>query len=148
MIPESKLIESEVLIRGLKLPDDVLLTRKSTIRWLALSLGLINPNESRTVLIDLLDTLFELHYAGNRPTTKNILDKMKEQTGEEQNPKAIYYHLQRLTDSGILERKKGEYFFGDGIEKDLSVIFKKYYASKLDSALTGIGRAFSRVAER
>lgn len=147
MIPESKLIESEVLLRVLKLPDDVLLTRKSTIRWLALSLGLINPNESRTVLIDLLDVLFEFHREGKNPTTKDILERMKKNTGEEQNPKAVYYHLQRLTDSGMVERKKGEYFFGDGMEKDLSVIFRKFYAAKTDATLAGVDRAFARISQ-
>jgi len=147
MIPESKLIESEVLIRKSRLPNDVLLTRKSTIRWLALSLGLINPNESRTVLVDLLDALFYLHYCEEQPTTKDILAKMKEITGSEQNPKAVYYHLQRLTDGGILNRKKGVYYFGTGDEKDLSVIFKRLYESRMNSAFSDIEKAFSRISE-
>lgn len=148
MIPESKLIEAEVLIRKSKLPNDVLLTRKSTIRWLALSLGLINPNETRTVLIDLLDALFDLHYADSQPSTKDILSKMKEKTGEEQNPKAVYYHLQRLMDNGILNRKKGIYFFGDGDERNLSVIFRSIYEARVNSAFSDIEKAFSRISER
>lgn len=147
MIPESKFIESEVLIRKSRLPNDVLLTRKSTIRWLALSLGLINPNETRTVLIDLLDALFDLHYADSQPSTKDILAKMKEKTGEQQNPKAIYYHLQRLMDGGILNRKKGTYFFGDGDEKNLSVIFRSLYETRMNSAFSDIEKAFSRISE-
>ncbi len=147
MIPESKLIEAEVLIRKSRLPNDVLLTRKSTIRWLALSLGLINPNESRTVLIDLLDALFDLHYADSPPSTKDILAKMKQKTGEEQNPKAVYYHLQRLTDNRILNRKKGTYFFGDGDEKNLAVVFRNIYEARMNSAFMDIEKAFSRISE-
>lgn len=147
MIPEAKLIEDEVLIRRLRLPEDVLLTRKSIIRWLALSLGLINPNESRTVVIDLLDALFDFHYAGKQPTTKDILDKMKEKMGEEQNPKAVYYHLQRLMDVGMLERKKGEYSFGSGDEKNLSIVFKKIYDTKMNAAFAELDRAFSKISQ-
>jgi hypothetical protein len=147
MIPESKLIENEVVIRKLRLPDEVLLTRKSIIRWLALSLGLINPNESRTVVIDLLDALFDFHYEGKQPTTKEILDRMKEKTGEEQNPKAVYYHLQRLMDMEMLERKKGEYSFGSGDERDLATIFRRIYEAKMNAAFTDLGRAFSRISQ-
>ena len=39
MIPESRLIRSEITIRDMALPEDVLLARKSLIRWIALSLG-------------------------------------------------------------------------------------------------------------
>ncbi|MEM2909353.1 MAG: hypothetical protein QXT05_02930 [Candidatus Bilamarchaeaceae archaeon] len=147
MIPESKLIESELVIRALRLPEDVLLTRKSTIRWLALSLGLINPNESRTVLVDLLDTLIEFHYAGKNPTTRDILEKMHEKTGEEQNPKAVYYHLQRLIDMGILTRRKGEYSFGDGDEKNLALLFRRIYESKINAMSHSLERALSRLSQ-
>ncbi|MFH1221534.1 MAG: hypothetical protein V1492_00435 [Candidatus Micrarchaeota archaeon] len=146
MIPESKLIKSEILLRELALQEDVLLTRKSTVRWLALSLGLINPNESRTVVIDLLDVLFSFHYEGKRPTTKDILGKMSGMSGEEQNSKAVYYHLQRLMDLGMLNREKGEYFFGDGTGGSLAVVFKKLYDSRTTTAFSGIDRAFSRIA--
>ena len=61
MIPESKLIKSELTIRELALPEDVLLARKSLIRWVALSLGMIHPNESRRLLLDILEVLFEFH---------------------------------------------------------------------------------------
>ena len=42
-INESKLIEHELVIRRLRLPKEVLETRRAIVRWLALSLGIINP---------------------------------------------------------------------------------------------------------
>ena len=94
MIPESKLIRSELTIRELALPEDVLIARKSLIRWIALSLGLIMPNESRKLLLDILEVVFEFHLKNEQPTTKDIISRLEQLSKEEQNPKAIYYHLQ------------------------------------------------------
>ena len=113
MITESRLIRSEFTIRELALPDDVLLARKSLVRWIALSLGMILPNESRKLLLDILEALLEFHVKGEVPTTKDIIIRLQELTKEEQNPKAVYYHLQRLKDFGILTRKKGRYYLGN-----------------------------------
>lgn len=148
MIPESKLIKSEIVLRELALPEEVLLARKSTIRWLALSLGLINPNESRTIVIDLFETLLHFHQQGKRPTTKEITQMMMERSGAtEKNIKAIYYHLDRLMDMGVINRTKGEYYFGDGSTQDLAKIFKELYEKKSNEAFKNIEKAFSRLAQ-
>ena len=52
---EASLIESEITIRNLRLPGEVLETRRAAIRWLALSLGIINPGESRLSSLAVLD---------------------------------------------------------------------------------------------
>jgi hypothetical protein len=145
MIPEAKLIKSEMVIRELSLPDDVLLARKSIVRWLALSLGLIAPNESRTLLLDIFDVLIEFHLGKKTPTTKDIMERLENITGEKQNPKAVYYHLQRLTGMGILERKKGVYFFGDGNGENLSDIFRDFYKNKTDSTFSNIEKALKKL---
>lgn len=59
MIPESEYIEETITVRDMRLPSDVTLTKRSLIRWIALSLGLINPNESRKSLIYLIEILFD-----------------------------------------------------------------------------------------
>ncbi|MEM3422405.1 MAG: hypothetical protein QXF35_03720 [Candidatus Bilamarchaeaceae archaeon] len=146
MIPESKLIKSEILLRELALPEEVLLARKSIVRWLALSLGLINPNESRTIIIDLLDTLLYFHFAGKKPTTKDIIDKMMKSGATEKNIKAIYYHLERLKENGIINRKKGEYFFGDESTQNLAEIFKKIYEKRSSEIFKNIERVCARLA--
>ncbi len=145
MIPEAKLIKSEMVIREMALPDDVLLARKSIVRWLALSLGLIAPNESRTLLLDIFDVLVGFHLKNETPTTKEIIDSLEKLNGEKQNPKAVYYHLQRLTNMGILERKKGKYCFGDGNGESLSEVFKNFYKNKTDSTFTNIEKALKRL---
>ena len=109
MIPESRLIKSEIVIREMSLPDDVLLAKKSLVRWIALSLGLILPNESRMLLLDVLDALLYFHVKNENPTTQDILARLKKQTKKEPNPKAVYYHLLKLKEADILIRKKGRY---------------------------------------
>ncbi len=145
MIPESRLIRSELVIRDMALPDDVLLARKSLIRWIALSLGMILPNESRRLLLDILETLFEFHVRDQAPTTKDILARLEESTKSPQNPKAVYYHLLRLKEVGILCRKKGRYYFGDGEKKNLREIFRDFYMKKADGAFTNIGTALEKL---
>ncbi|MBU0532127.1 hypothetical protein KKB44_01405 [Candidatus Micrarchaeota archaeon] len=145
MIPESKLINSELTIRELALPDDVLLARKSLLRWIALSLGMIAPNESRTLLLDVLDVLFEFHVKAEPPTTKDIILRLEEKSKNKQNPKAIYYHLQRLKNSSILTRKKGRYYLGEGDEKDLEEVFRMIYMKKTDHAFSKIGKALGKL---
>ncbi len=145
MIPESRLIKSELTIRELSLPDDVLLAKKSLIRWVALSLGMILPNESRTLILDIMDVMFEYHIKGDAPTTKDILSTMEDKAKEKQNPKAVYYHLQRLKEAGIINRKKGRYYLGEGDGKNLSQIMKDIYLKRADEAFSNIGVALTRL---
>ncbi|MEW6722929.1 MAG: hypothetical protein AB1324_06730 [Candidatus Micrarchaeota archaeon] len=145
MIPESRLIRSELVIRELALPDEVLLARKSLIRWIALSLGMIHPNESRRLLLDILEALFEFHVRGGQPTTKDIIARLEEQTGAKQNPKAIYYHLLRLKSVGILTRTKGRYRLGDGEKQNLRDIFRDFYMKKADLAFGNIAAALEKL---
>jgi len=145
MIPESRLIRSELTLRELALPDDVLLARKSLIRWVALSCGMILPNESRRLLLDILEVIIEFHVKNEAPTTKDILARLKTLTKSEQNPKAVYYHLLRLKNNGILIRKKGRYYLGDGEKRALREIFREFYTKKADSALVNIGSALDKL---
>jgi hypothetical protein len=145
MIPESRLIMSEFTLRELSLPDDVLLARKSLIRWLALSLGMILPNESRKLLLDILEVLIEFHVKNENPTTRDIVTRLEEHTKAKQNPKAVYYHLQRLKTSGILARKKGRYHLGYGDGKNLKETFRQFYLNKADSAFSNIATALDKL---
>jgi DNA-binding transcriptional ArsR family regulator len=143
MIPESRLIRSELTIRELALPQEVLLARKSLVRWVALSLGMIHPNESRKLLLDILEALFEFHVKDSPPTTKDILARLSEKG--QMSPKAVYYHLQRLKDMGILTRKKGRYYLGDGEKTSLKDIFRDFYMRKADNAFSNIATALEKL---
>ncbi len=145
MIPESRLIKSEITLRELTLPDDILLAKKALIRWIALSFGMVLPNESRILMLDILDVIFEYHVKNVNPTTKDIISRLEEKTKKEQNPKAIYYHLLRLKESGVIGRKKGRYFLGDGEERKLKDVFRDIYQKKTDDAFQNIDRALEKL---
>lgn len=149
MIPESKYILNETVIRDLSLNDDILVTKKSTIRWLALSLGLINPNESRKQVFDLLETLIDFHYDSIAPTTSEILQKMNIDPNSSNRHKAIYYHLLRLQTSGLINRKKGKYYFSSEIDdfRPLDLILKELYLKRIDAVFSKISTASKKISK-
>ena len=62
MLNEAELIENEITLRDMRLTKEVLETRRSIARWLALSLGIINPGESRLSAIAVLDALLYFQF--------------------------------------------------------------------------------------
>jgi hypothetical protein len=145
MIPESKLIKSEIVIREMSLPSDVMLAKKSLVRWIALSLGLILPNESRTLLLDVLDSLLYFHVKKINPTTQDILSKLETQNQKEPNPKAVYYHLLKLKESGIIYRRKGRYMLTEEEGKCLSELFREIYLRKANAAFENVDSALKKL---
>ena len=111
-LPEGALIRQEHIVRDLQFPTDVKHTRRSLVRWLALSLGLISPKESRQLLLDILDALFWFHFQKEEPDIHSILAKVGEIRAEAGvNPKAVRYHLLQLKKAEIIECRKRKYRF-------------------------------------
>ncbi len=140
MIPEAELIKREIVVRNMALTDEVRLTRKSLVRWIALSLGLISPKETRTIVIDVLDVLLKEFAQGKKPTTKEIYEKVQRKRKEPVSEKTVYYHLQRFAKIGLIQREKGQYF----ISKDngrLRESVKKVYMKEIEEAFGNIERA-------
>lgn len=142
MLPEGKLVKSELLLREMKLPEDVKLTRKSLVRWLALSLGLISPNESRTILLDVLEALINFHLKKIQPTTKEIIEELRKNGGQA-DEKSVYYHLLRMKRDGLIGYKEGKYFFGEGEDEKLSQIIRKIYQQKFERSLVCVEEALN-----
>lgn len=145
LIPEAKLLRNELTLRDLSLPEEVLLARKSLIRWTALSLGLISPNESRRLLLDILDVLLGFHVAKEAPTTSQIIDKLIEQGGDRKNTKAVYYHLLKLKEKELLVRKKGRYYLWGEDWKSLPELFRDFYFKKAENMFEKIGVALKKL---
>ncbi len=150
-MPESQLIRGECLVRDLQFNEDVKLTRKGLVRWLALSLGLISPNETRTGLLEVLEALLFFHYekreTRSEPDIHAILEKMHEIRKEEPNPKAVRYHLLQLKKLGIIETKKRKYRFALAPlqeNDDLASALAFVYRQKMDSSFEKIKRALSQ----
>ncbi len=110
-LPESSLIRQEHIIRDMQLFSEVKLTRRGLIRYLSLSLGLISPNESRTLMLDILEALFGAHFAGEEPNIHQVMDRINalRKHDDPAQEKAVRYHLHQLKMRGILERKSGKY---------------------------------------
>lgn len=111
--PESALIRQEHIIRDMQLFSEVKLTRRGVVRYMALSLGLISPNESRTLMLDILEALFGAHFANEEPNIHQIMDRINalRKADDPAQEKAVRYHLHQLKEKGILERKSGRYKF-------------------------------------
>lgn len=108
---EASLIENEVTLRNLRLTKEVLETRRSAIRWLALSLGIINPGESRLSSLAVLDALVYFQFIKNAdPTVKEIIDYINT-NWEEINEKTLRYHLLRMKKMGYVENASGRFYF-------------------------------------
>ncbi|MEM3212124.1 MAG: hypothetical protein QXR85_02335, partial [Candidatus Micrarchaeaceae archaeon] len=62
MLNEAELIEKETIYRQLRIDAEALETRRSMARWLALSLGIINPGETRQSAVAVLDALVNYQF--------------------------------------------------------------------------------------
>ena len=149
-MPEAKLIRGECLVRDLQFNEDVKMTRKSLVRWLALSLGLISPNETRTGLLEVLEALLYFHlrkkHGGEDPDIYQLLEKVKEIRKEEPNPKAVRYHLLQLKKLGIVEAKKRHYRFALAPMQendDLATALSHVYRQRMDSSFEKVKKALS-----
>ncbi|MCX8174630.1 MAG: hypothetical protein N3E51_00280 [Candidatus Micrarchaeota archaeon] len=151
-MPEAELIRGECLVRELQFSDEVKLTKKSLIRWLALSLGLISPRESRTGILDVFEALLYFHFKRREtksdPDIHQLLAKIREIKKAEPNPKAVRYHLLQLKKMGLIESKKRKYRFvlSPAQENDeLASALAFVYSQKIKSAFERISRAISQL---
>jgi len=149
-MPESELIRGECLVRELQFNGDARMTRKSLVRWLALSLGLISPNETRAGLLEVLEALLHFHFrkmqGGGDPDISQLLEKVKEIRKGEPNPKAVRYHLLQLKKLGIVEAKKRKYRFALSPmqeDDDLATALSYVYRQRMDSSFEKIRKALS-----
>jgi len=147
-MPEAHLIRGECLVRDLQFNEDVKLTRKALVRWLALSLGLISPNETRAGLLEVLEALLHFHFkrkhGGADPDIYQLLEKVKEIRRGEPNPKAVRYHLLQLKKLGIIEAKKRKYRFAlSPMQEDdnLASALSYAYRQRIDSSFEKIKKA-------
>ncbi len=111
MIPESQYIEAAIVVRDMRMPQEVTLTKASLIRWLALALGLINPNESRKSLIDLVEVLLNHQLKGRKGMTVDEMMVKLKAAGKTCGEKTVRYHLLRMEKKGVVRRKNKEYSF-------------------------------------
>jgi DNA-binding transcriptional ArsR family regulator len=150
-INESKLIEHELVIRRLRLPKEVLETRRAIVRWLALSLGIINPGESRQSAIPVLDAM--LYFQFNKKADPNVreISEYISNTWEPINEKTLRYHLLQLKKANLVDNSKGQYFLvynGGGDKYDEAVWISGYINSEVDPFKGKVVEAVRALKER
>ncbi|MDE1856785.1 MAG: hypothetical protein KGH98_01735 [Candidatus Micrarchaeota archaeon] len=110
MINEAKFIEREITLRNMSLTKEVLETRRSLIRWLALALGVINPGESRQQMLPVLDAIMHFQFVQRKdPRVDELMDYIEKHWAQI-NEKTLRYHLLQLKKAKIVNNSKGRYF--------------------------------------
>ncbi|MFN3910357.1 MAG: hypothetical protein ACK4J0_03960 [Candidatus Anstonellaceae archaeon] len=148
MIPESELISKEYLVRDMQLLGEVKLTKKGLIRYICLSLGLIQPNESRTLIFDIMEALIFFHFKDEEPTTKQIIEKINKIRVNKPPAKlkAILYHLNQLKKRGLIVQKNGKYSFvmpALAESKDLGFALEQIYLGNIKIVFEKIKKALN-----
>ena len=107
---ESELIDKEITLRKMRLTKEVLETRRSIARWLALSLGVINPGESRLSSVAVLDALVNFQFVKRSdPSVSELVDYISK-NWEPINEKTLRYHLLRMKKMGLVENSQGKFY--------------------------------------
>jgi hypothetical protein len=106
---EAKLVEMELTLRNLNMNKEVMETRRSIVRWLALSLGVISPGESRLTSISVLDALLYFSFKERKdPDVPEMIDYITKAWGPI-NEKTLRYHLLQLKKMNITSNSGGKY---------------------------------------
>ncbi|MEM4327247.1 MAG: hypothetical protein QXZ13_03740 [Candidatus Diapherotrites archaeon] len=101
--PESELIRRSFTIRQLDFPPEVVLTKRSLVRWFAISCGLISENESRSSILKVLDAIFYFQVSKKKfPKISELITYLNSQK-EPMKEKTLRYHLNVLLSLGLLE---------------------------------------------
>ncbi len=133
--PESQLVRRSLTLREMDLPPSVKLTKRSLLRWWALSLGLISEKESRSMVLDILDALFYFQYSKKQdPSVQEILKYLKEKHGKSTSQRLVCYHLNRLMEWNLVELKANKYSFNSapqGERKELKSALSHYVQKPL-----------------
>lgn len=109
-VNEAKLIEREFTLRNLQMTKEVMETRRSIVRWLALALGVISPGETRLSAVSVLDAVLYFQFTERKdPTVPELIEYIAKSWGAI-NEKTLRYHLLQLKKSTIIDNDKGTYF--------------------------------------
>ncbi len=143
--PESHLVQKSFIVKRMDLPPEVKLTRRSLLRWFALSTGLISERESRSTILDVLDGLFFMLMAEKKnPTTLELQAFILEKHGKTVSEKLLLYHMKRLIDLQLIARKRKKYYLNPAPNTDttdLVASFDYWFSKQLHESVTEIASA-------
>ncbi|VVB98723.1 Uncharacterised protein [uncultured archaeon] len=150
-IPESELVRKVFTLRLMDLPPNVFETKRSMLRWFCLSFGLLSENESRSTILDVLDAFFSLQLSKKvSPTTKELLSHLKA-SERKIDEKLLRYHLKRLIDVGLVERRKGKLSFAADPRSDRADIvagFNHNIGLPVQNSVQSVSVVLGKLAEK
>ena len=149
--PEAEYVRKTFIIRQMDFPPEVAMTKRSLLRWFALAFGLISEKESRSTVLDVLDALFTLQLSHKTsPTTAELLIFLKG-SQKKIDEKLLRYHLKRLIDVGLIERRKGKLSFTSNPQSektDLAAGFEHNIGAPLQESLRRVSIAIGKISEK
>lgn len=149
--PEAQLVRKTFVLRQMDLPPSVVLTKRSLLRWFALSFGLISERESRQTVLNVLDALFYFLLSKKAsPSTLDIQAFLAEKHQQRVSEKLIRYHLNRLIDLELLVRKSRRYYFNNhpyAEPNSLKDSFAHWIKQPVNNSMDEIERVLEKITE-
>jgi len=103
-------IRGEWTVRELDLHPSLLSSRKALLKWISISLGLLSPNDTRTLVVDVLDSVLYFNYLGEPPTFTHIYSRiLQRSSGTVPSEEAIRKHLRTMIRKGIIFKEGKKY---------------------------------------
>ena len=133
------------------LPPSVQLTKRSMLRWFALSFGLISEQESRDTVLNVLDALFYLLITKKQsPTTLEIQAYISTKFHKNVSEKLLRYHLNRLIALELLQRKSNKYSLNNSPYAEPNNVvesFNHWVKQPANSAMDDIAKVLAKLAD-
>ena len=149
--PEAVLVRKTFILRKMDLPPSIAMTKRSLLRWFALSFGLISERESRATILNVLDALlYFLISKKTNPSTLEIQAFLAEKYQQKISEKLVRYHLNRLIQLELLVRKNKKYFFNNNPYTEpnsLKNSFSFWVKQPVNSSLDDIEKALEKLSE-
>jgi len=149
-LPEAEYVRACITLRRMDMPPEVTLTKRSLLRWFALSSGLITERESRSTILEVLDTLFYFHFSKEEaPSTKEIQEHL-EKKEKPISEKLLRYHLKRLIELRLIRRKNMKYLINNapqGSRDDIKEAFHHHVTKQAIETLNDIESVLGKLSE-
>lgn len=149
-VPESELVRKTFTIKKMDLPPSVQLTKRSLLRWFALSFGLLSEQESRDTVLNVLDAVFHFLLARKKnPTTLELQAYIEAKYKKKISEKLLRYHLNRLISLELLQRKQNKYFLNSspsGERNNVVDSFNHWIRKPVNESLDEIERVLGKIS--
>ncbi len=149
--PESELVRKTFTLKQMDLPPSVQLTKRSMLRWFAMSFGLLSEQESRDTVLNVLDSLFYfLLFKKQNPSTIELQTYISDKYSKKISEKLLRYHLNRLITLEFVQRKRNRYFLNNNPSTehdDLVESFNFWVKKPVNESLDGIGLVLGKISD-